>query len=48
MVHKPKKNLHVYSHVLRLTEGDFKATVSKQMANYAMESKAIIGDHLST
>ena len=26
----------------------FKATVSKQMANYAMESKAIIGDHLST
>ena len=43
-----EKDLHVYSHVLRLTEGDFKATVSKQMANYAMESKAIIGDHLST
>ena len=43
-----EKDLHVYSHVLRLTEGNFKATVSKQMANYAMESKAIIGDHLST
>ena len=36
----------LYPYILRLSEGNY-TTVSKQIANYAIDSKAL-GEHLST